>query len=148
MFEAPPLHKVQEAIASPTSPIGMRMRAAYYLRQAYENHKRNKNEEDDEHDDDVVKESKEEQEQEQEQQDNCNFQCKAVDEIVIDTLCKGLRDERHGSLLRHEFAYVMGQIRDERVSIFIKYQSLYDLLRIPSSYSKRSSLASTSILDI
>jgi len=29
-------------------------------------------------------------------------------------------DERHGSLLRHEFAYVMGQIRDERCCSYLE----------------------------
>jgi len=33
---------------------------------------------------------------------------------VVDALSKGLLEERHGSLMRHEFAYVMGQLRDER----------------------------------
>jgi deoxyhypusine monooxygenase len=33
---------------------------------------------------------------------------------VVAALSDGLRDERHGSLMRHEFAYVMGQLRDER----------------------------------
>ena len=35
------------------------------------------------------------------------------DEIVL-ALSVGLGDFRHGSLMRHEFAYVMGQLRDER----------------------------------
>ena len=34
--------------------------------------------------------------------------------LVIQTLSKSLADTRHGALLRHEFAYVMGQLRDER----------------------------------
>lgn len=109
MFEAPPLHKLQEAIAAPSNPIGMRMRAAYYLRQAYENYKRNQADEDDMNNVTAVKESKE-------SDTSDHSQNPAIDEIVIQTLCQGLIDERHGSLLRHEFAYVMGQIRDERVS--------------------------------
>ncbi len=98
MFEAPPLSNLQEALASPTNPIGMRMRAAYYLRQAYENYQRNKDGDDDN------------------DEGNKNNNKQKIDEIVIETLSKGLEDTRHGSLLRHEFAYVMGQIRDERVS--------------------------------
>ena len=39
------------------------------------------------------------------------------DEIVVHTLSNALKDVRHGPLLRHEYAYVMGQLRDERVSI-------------------------------
>jgi hypothetical protein len=45
MWESPPLSKLQDALASSSSPIGMRMRAAYFLRQAYENAIRNKDEE-------------------------------------------------------------------------------------------------------
>lgn len=55
----------------------MRMRAAYYLRQAHAD----------------------EPSQQQE---------------VINALSSGLMDARQGSLMRHEFAYVMGQLRDER----------------------------------
>ena len=33
---------------------------------------------------------------------------------IIQQLCSSLKQREHGSLLRHEFAYVMGQIRDER----------------------------------
>ncbi len=77
------------------------MRAAYYLRQAYENAIRNKDEDEDE-------EGKGEEFNE--------GGVKAIDDIVIETLSQGLRNPQHGSLLRHEFAYVMGQLRDERVS--------------------------------
>ena len=35
-------------------------------------------------------------------------------EEVVDALSKGLLDHRHGALMRHEFAYVMGQLRDDR----------------------------------
>lgn len=38
----------------------------------------------------------------------------SLQERVVQALAKGLRDSRHGSLLRHEFAYVMGQLRDQR----------------------------------
>ena len=38
-----------------------------------------------------------------------------VQKLVVETLSKGLLESRHGSLMRHEFAYVMGQLRDERV---------------------------------
>jgi hypothetical protein len=100
MFEAPPLSKLQEAIASPSQPIGMRMRAAYFLRQAYETAIRNKDDDDDEN-----------------KSHGHEINNKAVDEIVIETLSQGLSNPKHGSLLRHEFAYVMGQLRDERVSL-------------------------------
>ncbi len=35
--------------------------------------------------------------------------------LVVEALSKGLLDPRHGSLMRHEFAYVMGQLKDKRV---------------------------------
>jgi deoxyhypusine monooxygenase len=106
MFEAPPLAKLQEALASPSAPIGMRMRAAYYLRQAYENEMKNK----DENDDEPKDKYKDEQQQQQQQQQLHQ----TIDDIVIETLSQGLLNQKHGSLLRHEFAYVMGQLRDER----------------------------------
>jgi deoxyhypusine monooxygenase len=34
--------------------------------------------------------------------------------LVVEALSKGLLDPRHGSLMRHEFAYVMGQLKDKR----------------------------------
>eukprot|EP00985_Skeletonema_marinoi_P032600 scaffold39191_cov140-Skeletonema_marinoi.AAC.7 len=91
MFEAPPLPSLQSALADPTNPIGMRMRATYFLRQAYDNYMKNKS------DDDETKTSDED-----------------ISLVAIQTLSKSLNDARHGALLRHEFAYVMGQLRDER----------------------------------
>ena len=67
-------------MVDPTNPIGMRMRAAYYLRSIF---------------------SKEEKNQEDQEQ-------------IVRALAQGLHDERQGSLMRHEFAYVMGQLRDDR----------------------------------
>lgn len=83
MWETPTLDELQKAIDDPENPIGMRMRAAYYLRHV---HDKAGNDED------------------------------ATQQLVVDTLSKGLEEQKHGSLMRHEFAYVMGQLRDERVS--------------------------------
>jgi|UPI0005819C4F deoxyhypusine monooxygenase len=77
MFERPPFDILQDSLADPSNPIGMRMRALYYLRQAH-------------HDDEKLQGS------------------------VVQALGRGLLEEKHGSLMRHEFAYVMGQLRDER----------------------------------
>jgi deoxyhypusine monooxygenase len=77
MFERPPFAVLVKSLADPANPIGMRMRAAYFLRQAHA-------------------------EQENQQED------------VVKALSSGLLDERQGSLMRHEFAYVLGQLRDER----------------------------------
>ena len=74
------MESLKDAINHPTYPIGMRMRAAYFLRQVHKDHP-----------DDG-----------------------ALQQVVIDTLARGLVNKDHGSLMRHEFAYVMGQLRDER----------------------------------
>ena len=86
MWEAPPFAKLQDAIRDPSNAIGMRMRAAYFLKQAYTNNN------------DGTSSGSNQQEE------------------VIQCLSEGLADERHGSLMRHEYAYVMGQLGDERVS--------------------------------
>lgn len=96
MFEAPPLATLKATLSDPSKPISMRMRATYYLRQEYDNFVKNQepssspppfNIEEDEHD---------------------------VSLTIVKTLSSSLADDRHGALLRHEFAYVMGQLRDER----------------------------------
>jgi len=97
MWEAPPLCKLQDAIRDPSNAIGMRMRAAYFLKQAYTNNNNNNNS-----DGKIV-----DQDQQQEQ--------------IIQCLIDGLKNTRHGSLMRHEYAYVMGQMGDERVSILVMH---------------------------
>jgi deoxyhypusine monooxygenase len=81
MWEAPPFDKLTETIRSASHPIGMRMRAAYFLRTAYATATANAED--------------------------------TTAAAVVDALSDGLRDARHGSLMRHEFAYVLGQLRDE-----------------------------------
>ncbi len=151
MFELPPLCKLQEAIASPENPIGMRMRAAYFLRQAYENYSRNKDESNiNEHRQDdkgglcIAKEQQQEEDAKTAMQeghvdgDGINESDDGeneVDQIVLNTLSRGLEDERHGSLLRHEFAYVMGQIRDKRVSSSFIYNYSYDCPKVCLNYT-------------
>lgn len=87
MWTPPPIESLRDAIELPSNPIGMRMRAAYFLRQAYENTGNMDNE---------AKESE-------------NSPTKSD---IIKILGDGLSDKNHGSLMRHEFAYVMGQLRD------------------------------------
>ena len=70
------------------------MRATYFLKQQYDNDKRN------------ALESGDERRSERPSDD--------VSQIVIDALANNLAKRHHGSLLRHEFAYVLGQLRDER----------------------------------
>ncbi|KAL7446219.1 hypothetical protein ACHAXM_010322 [Skeletonema potamos] len=109
LFEAPPLSSLLSALADPTNPIGMRMRATYYLRQAYDNYMKNKSDDGDDDEDRETTTSSDED----------------ISLVVIQTLSKSLNDSRHGALLRHEFAYVMGQLRDER-SVSALTQTLLD----------------------
>lgn len=39
---------------------------------------------------------------------------RTLKERVVEALTSGLLNDRHGSLMRHEFAYVLGQLRDDR----------------------------------
>jgi len=68
---------LSECICKPETPIGMRMRAAYYLRHLH------------------------------------SIGSKENQDRALSILKMGLLNDQHGSLLRHEFAYVMGQIKDE-----------------------------------
>mmetsp|Transcript_3537 Transcript_3537/g.7083 ORF Transcript_3537/g.7083 Transcript_3537/m.7083 type:complete len:358 (+) Transcript_3537:57-1130(+) len=77
MWEVPPFESLTCTVRDATKPIGMRMRAAYYLRSEHSNQPEKQ-------------------------------------AAVVQALSDGLRDTQHGSLMRHEFAYVMGQLRDER----------------------------------
>ncbi|CAB9523818.1 Deoxyhypusine hydroxylase [Seminavis robusta] len=82
---APPLSVLESSISNPESPIGMRMRAAYFLKQLYSN-----------------------------ASTGSNDSSSDVQQRVIASLTSGLKDTHHGSLMRHEYAYVMGQLGDER----------------------------------
>jgi deoxyhypusine monooxygenase len=92
-------------------PIGMRMRAAYYLKQAYMDSKTTNHGDDDDDDETRVAEPTTGAEQQQQQQQN-DAHLLLLQSKIIETLCHGLRDKRHGSLMRHEFAYVLGQLAD------------------------------------
>jgi len=75
------LQDLIESVKEPSNPIGMRMRAAYYLRSQFATASLEDND--------------------------------SQDQIIL-ALAHGLKDGRQGSLMRHEFAYVMGQLRDDR----------------------------------
>ena len=100
MWEAPPLSSLRSTLADPHLPVGMRMRAAYFLRQEYDNCTKNL--------DAPAGDADEKKTEHSEDKDSDTSM------IVISTLAKSLADNRHGSLLRHELAYVLGQIRDQR----------------------------------
>ena len=91
MWERPSFDLLQKSLSDPSNPIGMRMRAAYYLRQLYT--------------DLVVTDHSGEE-------NHIDPSPLTTQQHVIHTLCMGLDDVRHGSLMRHEFAYVLGQLRD------------------------------------
>ncbi|KAL7487874.1 hypothetical protein ACHAW6_013474 [Cyclotella cf. meneghiniana] len=92
-FETPPLSSLQRTLSDPSAPIGMRMRATYFLRQIYDDARRN--------------------ESPQLPSSSCSDPQTAA-AVVIETLCANLQIPSHGALLRHEFAYVLGQLRDIR----------------------------------
>lgn len=75
----------------------MRLRAAMFLRQAYDSARQRQEEEND-----------------NEKYRNAKSDDDDVENVVIRTLELALKDTRHGSLLRHEIAYVIGQIQDTR----------------------------------
>ena len=102
MWEAPPLSSLQQTLADLSTPVGMRMRAIYFLRQKYENHSKSLVQ------CDIVANTDDEK--------STASALVGIDTplTVIHILSTGLDDIRHGALLRHEFAYVLGQLRDER----------------------------------
>ena len=95
MWEIPSLSNLRQSIQDPNLPIGMRMRAAYYLKQHYSN-------------------SMEEAEEEETEKESSSEKIvrETTRQEIIQLLTEGLQMPDHGSLLRHEFAYVLGQIRD------------------------------------
>jgi deoxyhypusine monooxygenase len=97
MWTVPELEEILQTLRDPSSPIGMRMRAAYYAKQLFV---------------DLQKEEEEEKE-------DAAMASKKIDrsrkmEAVVKVLCGQVFVEEHGSLLRHEFAYVLGQMKTEQ----------------------------------
>jgi len=82
-FAAPPFERLADAVLHPSRPIAQRMRAAYYLKQAYG--------------------------EAGGEQPGSEHQAR-----VIEVLGEGLKMPGHGGLMRHEFAYVLGQMQDSR----------------------------------
>lgn len=89
MWTIPPFEELKVTLEDPSSPIGKRMRAAYYCKQRFVNAQKN-NEESPE---------------------------------IVALLCQQVFEPRHGSLLRHEFAYVLGQLQTP-----LACQTLHSLL--------------------
>jgi deoxyhypusine monooxygenase len=77
MWAIPSFDELKLTLEDPSSPIGKRMRAAYYCKQLFTNAQKN-NEDAPE---------------------------------IVELLCQQVFELDHGSLLRHEFAYVLGQMQ-------------------------------------
>jgi deoxyhypusine monooxygenase len=78
MWTVPPLEELVTTLENPEAPIGMRMRAAYFVKQIFNNEKDDSNK---------------------------------ASESILKVLSSQVQNEAHGSLLRHEFAYVLGQLQ-------------------------------------
>jgi len=106
MWEIPELADIQTTLRDPSSPIGMRMRAAYYAKQLFV---------------DLQKEEEEGRGEGKIDDFNTSTNERVVSrrsqkmEDIITVLCEQVFVKEHGSLLRHEFAYVLGQMKTERV---------------------------------
>ena len=79
MWTIPPFEELKATLQDPSSPIGKRMRAAYYCKQLFVNAQKNN-------------------------EDDANGE-------IVELLCDQVFQTQHGSLLRHEFAYVLGQMQ-------------------------------------
>ena len=99
MWAVPELEEIEETLRDPSSPIGMRMRAAYYAKQLFV---------------DLQKEENEVQEVDGTGSKNVERSRKM--EAVVKVLCEQVFVPEHGSLLRHEFAYVLGQMKTDKAS--------------------------------
>ena len=74
--DKPSIDQLQACLRDVSSPVGLRMRSTYFLRQSYDEDESSRM-------------------------------------TVLDCLGSSLKNEKHGPLLRHEFAYVLGQLRDD-----------------------------------
>lgn len=94
MWTVPELEEIEQTLRDPSSPIGMRMRAAYYAKQLF------------------VDLQKEREETKDETEENLDRSQKM--KAVVNVLCEQVFVKEHGSLLRHEFAYVLGQMKTDQ----------------------------------
>jgi deoxyhypusine monooxygenase len=99
MWTIPHLEDIEATLRDPDALIGKRMRAAYYAKQLFMN-------------------DKTKVQQERKTQDDDNNDTLAVSTFlqrrILDVLCQQVFVKEHGSLLRHEFAYVLGQMQSTR----------------------------------
>mmetsp|Transcript_20530 Transcript_20530/g.51048 ORF Transcript_20530/g.51048 Transcript_20530/m.51048 type:complete len:427 (-) Transcript_20530:1483-2763(-) len=91
MWKVPDFEEIEETLRDPSSPIGMRMRAAYYAKQLFVDLKK-----------------------EEEEQNDASVDRSQRMEAIVKVLCEQVFVKEHGSLLRHEFAYVLGQMKTDQ----------------------------------
>lgn len=96
------LKEIQQTLRDPSSPIGMRMRAAYYAKQLFVDLQKG------------VLEGLEEKEVVDDATTSNRLDRSRKMEEVVKVLCEQVFVEEHGSLLRHEFAYVLGQMKTDQ----------------------------------
>ncbi|KAG7342636.1 heat repeat-containing protein [Nitzschia inconspicua] len=111
MWTIPSLDDIEDTLRDPQSPIGKRMRAAYYAKQLFLDEQKRIRE-------DEMGEKKEkdaiddDDDDEDTNNNNNNSNCTtAVSSRILQVLCDQVFVKEHGSLLRHEFAYVLGQMQ-------------------------------------
>jgi len=92
MWSVPPLEDLEAALRDPCAPIGKRMRSAYYAKQLFLDKQKNVSETDADKD----------------KRNDCD---EDITGRIVDVLCEQVFVKEHGSLLRHEFAYVLGQMQ-------------------------------------
>ena len=119
MWKIPELNEIQATLRDHASPIGMRMRAAYYAKQLFvdlqkeEIEKEEKAEGKEAVDDGIALSSRSRQQQQYHHHQLQQQRLQKMEDIVS-VLCEQVFVKAHGSLLRHEFAYVLGQMKTDR----------------------------------
>mmetsp|Transcript_32744 Transcript_32744/g.79578 ORF Transcript_32744/g.79578 Transcript_32744/m.79578 type:complete len:433 (+) Transcript_32744:94-1392(+) len=93
MWTIPPWTELEATLRDPAAPIGKRMRAAYFAKTLFVNLE--KNTPDGEDGEDTTESDS------------------ITPQMIIDVLCEQVFVAEHGALLRHEFAYVLGQCQSE-----------------------------------
>jgi UPF0176 protein len=97
MWTLPSLEEIETTLRDPSSPIGKRMRAAYYAKQHFLDDRQNESDDDDE-----------------------GPSIPEKSQRILDVLCEQVYVKEHGSLLRHEFAYVLGQMACEQACVTLE----------------------------
>jgi deoxyhypusine monooxygenase len=108
MWKTPELEEIQATLRDPTSLIGMRMRAAYYAKQLFVDLQK-----EEKSDDDTSNSNSNSNSNKNKNEEDGLSRTQKMEDIVT-VLCEQVFVKEHGSLLRHEFAYVLGQMKTDR----------------------------------